>query len=65
MQATLHSSAIKPIFKLDLSMVECLLDGETVELDSIVIVPADDLVEAHKRSVKLRDLRTPEPEFHL
>ncbi len=65
MQANDHNSAIKPVIKLDLSMVECLLDGEAVELDSIVIIPENDLVEAHKRSVKLRDLRTPEPEFHL
>ncbi len=55
----------KPMITVDLAMVECLLDGEAVETDKYVIVPADDLIEAHKRAVHLHELRTPEPEFHL
>jgi len=50
---------------MNLAMVECLLDAEVVELDSIVIIPSDELIDAHKRAVALRDVRTPEPEFHL
>lgn len=59
------SPSEKPIITLDLAMVECLLDGEVVETEKFVIVPADDLIEAHQRSVHFHELRTPEPEFHL
>ncbi len=65
MQAINCGTAIKSIVKLDLSMVECLLDGEAIELENIVLIPADDLVEAHRKAVALHNLRTPEPEFHL
>ncbi len=55
----------KPVVRLDLASVFCLLDGESVEKDDIVIHPAEDLIKAHDRSVRLRELRSPEPEFHL
>jgi hypothetical protein len=57
--------AIKSKIKLNLAMVECLLDGEAVELDHTVVVPDDDLIDAHRRAVTLQNLRRPEPEFHL
>ena len=55
----------KRMIKLDLAMIECLLDGEPVECEDIVIIPADDLIKAHERAVSIRALRTPEPDFHL
>ncbi len=59
------SQSRKPVIRLDLASVFCLLDGESVEKDDAVIHPADDLLKAHERAVALRDLRFPEPEFHL
>ena len=56
---------VKPVVMLDLASVFCLLDGESVESEQVIIHPADDLLKAHDRSVALRDLRCPEPEFHL
>lgn len=64
MQSTLNT-AKKTVIRLDLAMVECLLDGEAVEFENVTIVPSDDLIAAHERSVRLHNLRSVEPEFHL
>ncbi len=50
---------------IDLAAVGCLLDGEIIEVDNIVLMPADDLIAAHDRTVELLNRRQVEPEFHL
>lgn len=56
---------MKPVIILDLASVMCLLDGEAVEMEDILIAPADDVLKAHKRAAIMQHLRKPEPEFHL
>ncbi len=56
---------MKRVIIMDLASVLCLLDGEAVETDNLVIAPADDLVKAHKLASIKQHMRKPEPEFHL
>jgi hypothetical protein len=50
---------------IDLAAIECLLDGEIIEVDNIVLMPATDLIAAHDRTIELLNRRQFEPDFHL
>ena len=56
---------MKNVLILDMTSLMCLLDGEAVELEDVVIAPGDDVLKAHRLAVAKSHLRKPEPEFHL